>query len=120
MSNGNVTNVCLWQTESSTASSTLMWAAVMCLSCVPMCLSSIYKEIALGETELDPVFLNGWIAVFQFLCSIPLCIPAALAGDPSLSPSELPTNLWNGLKCYLGQGPTFTGCHLDDLCDSQR
>ena len=43
----------------------LLWALVMIFSCVPMTLSSVYKEKALGETELDPIYLNGWIAVFQ-------------------------------------------------------
>ncbi len=32
-----------------------LWAIMMMLSTIPMTLSSIYKEIALGETELDPV-----------------------------------------------------------------
>ena len=40
--------------------------------------------------------------MFQFLFSIPLAIPAALAGSPSLYPSELPGNLWDGLRCYVG------------------
>jgi len=113
------TSICKWEVEKSNAGTTLTWAGVMCLSCVPMCLSSIYKEIALGETELDPVFLNGWIALFQFAFSIPLAIPAALAGDPSIVPSDLPQNLWDGLKCYLGIGSIFSGCHLDDLCETQ-
>lgn len=33
----------------------IIWALVMMVSCVPMTLSSVYKEISLGETELDPV-----------------------------------------------------------------
>ena len=83
---GEVTNICEWSTSSSSTASLLIWASVMVLSCVPMTLSSIYKERALGDTELDPVFLNGWIAVFQFLFSIPLAIPAALAGQPGGEP----------------------------------
>jgi hypothetical protein len=68
-----------------------------------MTLSSVYKEIALGETELDPVFLNGWIAIFQFLLSIPLAIPAAIAGEPRVYPDKLPDNLYNGSKsCAAG------------------
>ena len=65
----NVTgsSVCHWDKEESSTASLLIWAAVMVLSCIPMTLSSIYKEKALGDTELDPVFLNGWIAVFQFI-----------------------------------------------------
>ena len=33
--------------------SQLVWAAVLVVSCIPMCLSSVYKEKALGETEID-------------------------------------------------------------------
>lgn len=37
----------------------LLWSMVLVLSCVPMALSSVYKEMALGESELDPIYLNG-------------------------------------------------------------
>lgn len=37
----------------------LIWSLVLVLSCVPMALSSVYKEMALGESELDPMYLNG-------------------------------------------------------------
>lgn len=37
----------------------LIWSLVLVLSCVPMALSSVYKELALGESELDPIYLNG-------------------------------------------------------------
>eukprot|EP01006_Ploeotia_vitrea_P039074 TRINITY_DN66311_c4_g11_i2.p1 TRINITY_DN66311_c4_g11~~TRINITY_DN66311_c4_g11_i2.p1 ORF type:complete len:291 (-),score=134.03 TRINITY_DN66311_c4_g11_i2:7-879(-) len=55
-----------------TGSHPVLWAMVMILSCVPMCLSSVYKEKALGEVEIDAVYLNGWVAVFQFLAAIPV------------------------------------------------
>ena len=42
-----------------------------------------YKERALGETELDPIYLNGWIAVFQFLFSIPVRAPPRTPQPPS-------------------------------------
>ena len=45
----------------------LLWIFVLVLSCVPMCLSSVYKEKALGEMEIDVVYLNGWVAIYQFL-----------------------------------------------------
>jgi CRT-like, chloroquine-resistance transporter-like len=70
--------------------------AVMIASCVPMALSSVYKEIALGEAELDPIYLNGWVAVFQFAISIPLALPAALAGSPPVMPEQLPESIWDG------------------------
>lgn len=61
----------------------VLWAVVMIASTVPMALSSVYKEIALGTTELDPIFLNGWIAVFQVrvcvhvrVCMCVVCVRA--------------------------------------------
>lgn len=92
----------------------VLWSVVMIASCVPMCLSSVYKEKALGEAELDPVYLNGWIAVFQLLMAIPLTVPAALAGDPPVPPAQLPTSLADGFKCYLGQNTIVDGPHPDD------
>ena len=55
-----------------------------------------------GEKELDPIYLNGWIAVFQFLFSLVLCVPASLTSSPPVSIPELPQNLLDGLKCYVG------------------
>lgn len=37
----------------------LVWSLVLVVSCVPMAMSSVYKEMALGESELDPIYLNG-------------------------------------------------------------
>jgi len=80
-----------------------IWCVVLILSCVPMTLSSVYKEKALGddEADIDVVYLNGWVAVFQFLVSIPLAIPAAYASN--LTIQELPTNFYNGVRCYVGK-----------------
>ena len=115
--------VCHWIPANESAShmanvvSTLIWSLVMILSCVPMTLSSVYKEIALGgETDLDPILLNGYIAGFQFLFSLVLSVPAGMASSPPVYPSEVPLNLWNGLKCYAGIGSIFTGCHTDEMC----
>ena len=95
----------------------LLWSVVLIVSCVPMCLSAVYKEIALGETELDPVYLNGWIAIFQFLASLPLAVPAALATAPPVAPSELPENLLDGGYCWVGR-PSIA-CD-DDAADGRR
>lgn len=40
----------------------VVWAVVMILSCIPMTLSSVYKEKALGDTDIDVVYLNGALA----------------------------------------------------------
>lgn len=80
----------------------LVWVAVMLVSCVPMTLSSVYKEKALGETEIDVVYLNGWVAVYQLLITLVFAVPCGYANSPPISPLELPTNLWNGAQCYIG------------------
>jgi len=80
--------------------STLLWGGVMILSCIPMCLSSVYKEKALGEMEIDVVYLNGWIAVWQFAVTILFVIPAAYASKIAFG--DIPSNSWDGLKCYVG------------------
>lgn len=80
----------------------ILWSLMMIFSTVPMTLSSVYKEIALGETELDPMYLNGWIAVFQLLFSLALCAPASQASDPPVPINQLPQNLYDGMMCYFG------------------
>jgi len=82
-----------------------------------MTLSSIYKEIALGD-DLDPIYMNGWIAVFQFFFSLVLAVPAGLASSPSILPADLPRNMYQGLLCYLGIGTIEIGCHPDSMCSS--
>ena len=48
------------------------------------------------------MYLNGMIAVFQFFFSLLLCVPSSLASDPPVPIPQLPRNLLNGLKCYVG------------------
>lgn len=79
----------------------LEWALVLIFSCVPMTLSSVYKEKALGDQEIDVVYLNGYVAVYQFIISIPLGIPAAYA--MGLTIQEIPKNIAQGFLCYIGQ-----------------
>ena len=89
-------------------SKTLLWSIVMILSCVPMTLSSVYKEMVLGKTGFDPIYLNGWIAFWQFLFSIPIAIPAAMVSDPPVEPHMLLRNLFDGLDCYTGHNSITT------------
>jgi len=103
----------------------IQWCIVLILACVPMTLSSVYKEIALGETELDPMYLNGWIAVFQLIFACFLCVPATLVSDPPVPIPDLPSNLYDGLKCFVGidsktcaPGQDDGECYPDD-CNPQ-
>lgn len=70
------------------------------LANIPMCLSTVVKEKTLGETSIDPIYLNGWVAIYQFLFSFPLMLPAA--PTVGLSIKDLPRNLVDGAKCWFG------------------
>eukprot|EP00163_Fabomonas_tropica_P008843 TRINITY_DN18603_c0_g1_i1.p1 TRINITY_DN18603_c0_g1~~TRINITY_DN18603_c0_g1_i1.p1 ORF type:complete len:461 (+),score=125.04 TRINITY_DN18603_c0_g1_i1:349-1731(+) len=97
-----------------------IWVMVMLASCIPMTLSSVYKEKALGDVDLDAIYLNGWIAVWQFISTLPLAVPAAYASG--LTASELFPNLAGGFRCYVGintvesdmcsTGPFFVNTYL--------
>ena len=84
-----------------------VFIAVMIASVVPMTLSSLYKERALGDVELDPVYLNGMIAIYQFLIAIPLLIPSvyAMVGEngEKYGITDIPNLLKWGALCYVGQ-----------------
>ena len=99
---------------SITGEGNVLWSVMMILSTIPMALSSVYKEIALGDQQLDPIFLNGWIAVFQFLFSVVLCVPASLASEPPVPVPELPENLWDGMRCYVGVNSQVCSATDDD------
>jgi len=88
--------------DSEASSGTVLWSLVTVAACVPMCLSSVYKEKALGEQDVGVIFLNGWVAVFQTVMSLPLAIPSAWATHLPLS--ELPDNVVDGFSCVRGIG----------------
>ena len=76
-----------------------VYATVTALGRCACCLGSVYKEKALGETDIDPVYLNGWVALFQFMFAIPLLFPSA--AGMKLPMDRLPDNLWNGARCFV-------------------
>jgi len=90
----------------------------MILSCVPMALSSVYKEKVMNNVDMDAVLLNGYIALYQFIACIPSAIPAALAQGMAIE--DIPSNTINGFKCYMGidSVTNSTDPSLDDHCHS--
>lgn len=89
-----------------------IWCMVLILSCIPMTLSSVYKEKSLGETEIDVVYLNGWVAIYQFIVTVLLVVPGAYASD--LTYKDIPDSIINGAKCYVGIDSITTGASPDD------
>ena len=80
------------------------WIAVQIFSIVPGVFSSVYKEKALGTVDIDVTYLNGWVAIFQLLCALPLAVPSAWASG--LTIKELPHNLHMGMQCVMGHSST--------------
>ena len=78
----------------------LPWIALLVFACIPMCLSSVYKEKALGEVDIDVIYLNGWVAIFQVLAAIPLCFPSAYV--TGLSMDQIWPNMYEGFLCWFG------------------
>ncbi|CAM9601397.1 unnamed protein product [Ectocarpus sp. 6 AP-2014] len=91
--------------EDVDASMQIIWSGVQVLSCIPMCLSSVYKEKALGDDDMDVIYLNGWVAVFQFLSSLLFAVPSAYA--MGLPVAELPRNTYEGYLCFMGENSHF-------------
>ncbi len=76
-------------------------AVLIIVSCVPMCVSSVYKEIALKNQEVDVWYCNGWVAVFQLLFSFIFLYPFALV--QGIAAKDVWTNLGDGFVCYGGR-----------------
>mmetsp|Transcript_26042 Transcript_26042/g.71734 ORF Transcript_26042/g.71734 Transcript_26042/m.71734 type:complete len:750 (+) Transcript_26042:134-2383(+) len=65
----------------------------------------------------DPIYLNGWIAVFQLFFAVPLCVLGGWVSSPQVPPQEIWENLRHGFQCYFqGVGSIATTCHPDSLC----
>lgn len=95
----------------------MIWSLAVILSCIPMTLSSLYKEITVSKVEVEPLYMNGWTAFFQLFYSLALAVAAAPIFSPPIAPHELPRHLLDAWDCYYhGRGTVDHGCHLDDEC----
>jgi hypothetical protein len=91
-----------------------VWSIVMLVSCVPSVMSTVYKQVAL-QAPLDPILVNGWVALFQFICGMFLVVPSGLASSPKVHPVDLGTNWRNAMQCLFSQtNSVHSGCHPDD------
>ncbi len=120
-------NLCQWlpyqQASKKDDELTFGWSLLLLASAIPMTLSAMYKQVALDVAELDPVYLNGWISIFQFLFALLVAVPAAWL--TRVAPFDVPQNMWDGLLCFLGHGAYILGpvcvaativSHLSHFC----
>lgn len=71
------------------------------LSCFPAALSGICAEIALQGADMDIYYYQLWVAISQFFLSAALSPLSFLLQSPGRSISDLPTNFFDGLTCWL-------------------
>ncbi|GAX13642.1 hypothetical protein FisN_14Lh347 [Fistulifera solaris] len=116
---GEYANLCQWlpyqQASRKDDELTFGWSLLLLASAIPMTLSAMYKQAALDIAELDPVYLNGWISIFQFFFALLVAVPAAWMTN--VAPFDVPQNMWDGLTCFLGHDTNDSGCH-PDACSS--
>jgi drug/metabolite transporter (DMT)-like permease len=92
--------VCRWiSTEDSSthedAMLMLVWSFLTIASCFPTTVSSIYKQITFtNHPNMDPIFLNGWVSLFQLFFSACLVVPSGMATTPTVLPIDVPEHLW--------------------------
>ena len=101
-----------WLREEDTL--TFVWSLIMLGSCIPMVMSTVYKQVAL-QVELDPILINGWVSLFQVVGGILLVVPAGYASSPRVKPLNLPENWAQATACLFAQNNSIElGCHPDE------
>jgi drug/metabolite transporter (DMT)-like permease len=122
ISNSTVTYYCEWLSREDSLRQddvlVFIWSLVMMVACIPMVLSSVYKQMAL-RVQLDPILVNGYVAIFQLLFGIPLSIPSGMISSPKVSPLKLPENWAEATRCLFLQANTIeSGCHPDQCAEA--
>eukprot|EP01103_Thecamoeba_quadrilineata_P016233 TRINITY_DN536_c0_g1_i1.p1 TRINITY_DN536_c0_g1~~TRINITY_DN536_c0_g1_i1.p1 ORF type:complete len:512 (-),score=34.41 TRINITY_DN536_c0_g1_i1:663-2198(-) len=120
---------CIGGSQSGSSVGPIFWDLVFFSATIPLALSGVYKEIAFAEVnDMDVWYLNGWVALFQFLIGILYAPLAAVMNQPPLSVSEIPKNLFEGFMCFVAGHNYITtqdtncsileGCSETLCCDS--
>lgn len=105
---------CRWESsDNGDAPSTFFWSVAVVFAMIPMALSSIYKESYSQETEIDPIYWNLWITIFQTFYSLLFAVPTGYISEPRVPADEFFSNFWDGFKCTFGYSSLDTGCHPD-------
>lgn len=119
---GTSMNICKWEKSTSTSTtksmSTLIWSAVMIISCIPASISNIYKEGKMEKDNIDPIYLTTWVANFQAIITAMLLIPSGLFSSHRMLPKDWIENFYHGFLCYVGTNTITSGDNPDQCQDS--
>jgi len=80
-------------------------------SLVPSCFGRIYQEEALGNANVEPFYLQGWVALFQTALTIVLLPFFAFWEGHDASPRGILALMQGGVTCLQG-----TNVHPGDVC----
>jgi len=96
----------------------VVWSLIMLLSCGPMVLSTVYKQVAL-QVQLDPILINGWVSFFQLFSGLLFVVPAGYASSPKVKVMDLPENWSQAIHCLFSRTNSISsGCHPDDCSEA--
>jgi len=85
--------------DAGKATTLLLWCGVYVVSCIPMTLSSVFKERTLS-IDVDPIYFNGWVAIYQLIFTVISSPLAALASSVPIK--DLWQNTVDGIHCWFG------------------
>ncbi|XXQ29777.1 EamA domain-containing protein [Plasmodiophora brassicae] len=77
---------------------------IFLLSVIPQAFSSVFKEIAFDDAELDVNYLQYWVAVWQVAFGLVVAPvnSVKLLGPAAVPLQDIPMAIWNGAKCMCG------------------
>jgi len=81
-------------------SATLLYAS----SNVPTALSGVYKELSMGDTKVNVIYLTQWVSVYQLLwgiCLMPVQAIPGFGSDEGMSIQESLHAMRSGWDCFL-------------------
>lgn len=80
--------------EHTEATIPIFWCIVLVLSCIPTVFSSAYKEEFMNNNHnVNIMYVNYWISIFQFIFVFPTIFLSGLLGSGSIE---------GGVKCLFG------------------
>eukprot|EP00735_Rhodelphis_limneticus_P015197 TRINITY_DN937_c0_g1::TRINITY_DN937_c0_g1_i1::g.16154::m.16154 TRINITY_DN937_c0_g1::TRINITY_DN937_c0_g1_i1::g.16154 ORF type:complete len:425 (-),score=113.75,sp/Q9GSB0/CRTP1_DICDI/37.16/2e-73,CRT-like/PF08627.5/8.9e-14,CRT-like/PF08627.5/8.3e+03,DUF914/PF06027.7/5.3e-07,DUF914/PF06027.7/11,EamA/PF00892.15/2.9e+02,EamA/PF00892.15/2.7e-05,EamA/PF00892.15/4.2e+03,EamA/PF00892.15/4.3e+03,EmrE/PF13536.1/5.1e+03,EmrE/PF13536.1/3e-05,EmrE/PF13536.1/2.9e+03,EmrE/PF13536.1/4.1e+02,UAA/PF08449.6/31,UAA/P len=106
--------------DSDTEETSFFWAFLFFAANIPSALSSVYKEIAFTDSDLNIYYLQFWVAVWQLAFGLPLAFinTIPLPDQPTKDVSELPGELWDGARCLAGYNTEHSDpSQPEDQCD---
>lgn len=103
--------------DHSSSTTTFVWSSVVLLAVIPTAISSIYKESYSQQNEIDPIYWNLWICIFQTIYSLIFAVPTGYISEPKVSASDFLENFWGGFKCTFGYN-TYNNTDYGDVEDT--